>query len=196
MLRRLAYPCWFVDLQDIFDRPELELCFWFNTGISFIDAHFKDRLLNPSQPWLTTAELLEYSAAVHAKGGLWLKAVENKWAKMCDSGCVHSLSLPFDVCYKLWCHILCSQKRGPPNHKLSIWNCLTETIRVPVQRTFPFLLYRQWKKWQRFIDVINLSSSYFCFLCVDNTVLLFTFCICQNISSFIHFVSGVMSLLI
>ena len=99
MLRRLAYLCRFVDLQDIFDRPELELCFLFNTGISFIDAHFKDRLLNTSQPWLTTSEQLEYSAAVHAKGGLWLKAVENKWAKMCDSGCVHSLSLPFDVCY-------------------------------------------------------------------------------------------------
>ena len=81
MLRRLAFPCQFVDLQDIFDRPELELCFLFNTGISCIDAHFKDRLLNLNQPWLTTAELLEYSAAVHAKGGLWLKTVENKTGK-------------------------------------------------------------------------------------------------------------------
>ena len=78
VLRLLIFPCRFVDLEDIFDRPELELCYLFNTGISFIDAHFKDRLLNPSQPWLTTAELLEYSAAVHAKGGLWLTAAENK----------------------------------------------------------------------------------------------------------------------
>ena len=97
VLRRLACPCRFVDLQDTFDRPELELCLLFNVGISFIDAHFKNRLLNLNQPWLTTAKLLEYSAAVHAKGGLWLKANEKKRAKMCGTGYVHFLSLPFDV---------------------------------------------------------------------------------------------------
>ena len=43
--------------------------------------------------------------------------------------------------------------------------------------------------------MLSLYPVHIFFLCVDNTALFSTFCICQNISSFIHLVSGVMSVL-
>ncbi|KAK7474943.1 hypothetical protein BaRGS_00033830 [Batillaria attramentaria] len=68
VLKRLSYPCRYLDLEGFFHRPRFELCMLFNLGVNHIDGMFSERLTNPAQPWLTIAKLHEYSAAVYAKG--------------------------------------------------------------------------------------------------------------------------------
>ncbi|XP_070178439.1 uncharacterized protein [Littorina saxatilis] len=67
-LRRLAYPCRFADLSQMFHRPKPELCVLFKVGIDFIYDQFSDKLTNLNQPWLTVPQLERYCAAIHAKG--------------------------------------------------------------------------------------------------------------------------------
>ncbi|KAK7466643.1 hypothetical protein BaRGS_00037251 [Batillaria attramentaria] len=65
VLKRLSYPCRYLDLEGFFHRPRFELCMLFNLGVNHIDGMFSERLTNPAQPWLTIAKLHEYSAAVY-----------------------------------------------------------------------------------------------------------------------------------
>ena len=68
VLRRLAYPCRYVDLEDMFQRPSIEIGLLFNIGVDYIDTNFRGRLTDPAQPWLTVPKLMEYCQAVRGKG--------------------------------------------------------------------------------------------------------------------------------
>lgn len=68
VLKRMAYPSRYVDLQEFFKRPKCELIQLFNLGLDHIMANFGDKLTNLEQPWLTLAKLQEYCQAITARG--------------------------------------------------------------------------------------------------------------------------------
>ena len=68
VLKRLAYPCRYVDLQEFFNRPKTECNVFFLMGINFIYRNFSSRLTDWNQPWLTLPAIQNYCNAVFASG--------------------------------------------------------------------------------------------------------------------------------
>jgi len=69
VLKRLAYPNRYADLQEFFSRPRTELIALFYHGVDHLLNNFGDRLSSFEVPWLTVEKLLEFSVAVRNKGG-------------------------------------------------------------------------------------------------------------------------------
>lgn len=89
VLRRLAYPCRYLDLEAFFSRPRRELCHFFKTGVAFIYDRFGARLTDLQQPWLQLEKLLEYCEAIRAKGApldMCWGFIDGTVRKMCKPG--------------------------------------------------------------------------------------------------------------
>lgn len=68
LLRRLAFPCRFVDLMAKFGRPKETLCVIFNHMLNHIYHNFSHLLTSFNQQWLSPQRLTYYAERVAAKG--------------------------------------------------------------------------------------------------------------------------------
>ena len=75
LLRRLAFPCRYVDLIPKFGRPKAVLCVIFNHMLSLIYERFNHLLVSMNQPWLSPESLTEFANKIHDKGA----PLENCW---------------------------------------------------------------------------------------------------------------------
>jgi hypothetical protein len=75
LLRRLAYPCRYVDLIPLFGRSKAELSIIGNDVLDFIYAEHKHLLNSFVSPWMSERMLGIYCEAVHRKGA----ALDNCW---------------------------------------------------------------------------------------------------------------------
>ena len=74
-LRRLTFPCQYMELVHRFARPVPQLSMITNTVISDIYERYGHLILSFDQPWLSRANLKIFVDAVHAKGA----AIANCW---------------------------------------------------------------------------------------------------------------------
>ena len=75
LLRRLAYPCRYIDLIPIFGRAKAELSIMSNAVVDFIYAEHKHLLNTFAAPWMSPGSLSTYCEAVHRKGA----PLDNCW---------------------------------------------------------------------------------------------------------------------
>ena len=68
VLRRLAYPCRYIDIAPLFKRSAPNVCYFFRAGIDFIYENHSFRITDLNQPWMSMAHLATYSAAIVRKG--------------------------------------------------------------------------------------------------------------------------------
>ena len=67
ILRRLSYPCRYLDLELFFGRPRTEICRLFLAGTRFLQPIVDRKLSNFNQPWLSLNSIIEYQTAVQDK---------------------------------------------------------------------------------------------------------------------------------
>ena len=75
VLKRLAYPCRYVDMIPRFGRAVPQLCMIFNQTIDLIDTNWGQLLENMNQPWLSPDCLMIFADSVYRKGA----ALDNVW---------------------------------------------------------------------------------------------------------------------
>ena len=96
LLRRLAYPCRYVDLIPLFGRSKAELSIISNVVLDFIYAEHKHLLNSFVVPWMSQRNLSLYCEAVHRKGA----ALDNCWGFVdgtVSSKVLHAYSLS-EIC--------------------------------------------------------------------------------------------------
>ena len=76
LLKRLAYPCRYVDMIPRFGRPVPQLCMVFNQMLDYVDTHFGYLLRDLNQPWLSPQQLTLFSHTIFNKGA----PLDNVWA--------------------------------------------------------------------------------------------------------------------
>jgi len=75
LLRRLAYPCRYVDLIPLFGRSKAELSIICNLVLDFIYAEHSHLLNNFLAPWMSRRSLTAYCQAIYDHGA----ALDNCW---------------------------------------------------------------------------------------------------------------------
>ena len=75
LLRRLAYPCRYLDIIPTFARSVPELSIIFNQTLEFIYEQWCRLLQNFNQAWLSLENLQLFANAIHAQGA----ALDNCW---------------------------------------------------------------------------------------------------------------------
>lgn len=75
LLRRFAYPCRYEDLVSRFARPVPQLSMVVSEMMDFIFARYGHLLSSFNQPWLSPANLVNFSELIHRKGA----ALDNCW---------------------------------------------------------------------------------------------------------------------
>lgn len=68
LLRRLAFPCRYADMIQMFGRPVAELCMITNEILDFIYAHHRHRLTEWNQQLLNAENLQIYADTIYTKG--------------------------------------------------------------------------------------------------------------------------------
>ncbi|KAK7106300.1 uncharacterized protein [Littorina saxatilis] len=90
-LRRLAYPCRYVDLGTMFPRSESALCQLFNLGLNHIYDNFSPKIIELNQPWLTLPQLHMYCDVIADKGA----PLQNCWGFI--DGTVRPICRPSEI---------------------------------------------------------------------------------------------------
>ena len=75
LLRRFAYPCRYEDLVPRFGRPVPQLSMVVSETMDLLYARFGNLFSRLNQPWLSQANLVDFSQSVYRKGA----ALENCW---------------------------------------------------------------------------------------------------------------------
>ena len=88
LLKRLAYPCRYVDMIPRFARAVPELCMVFNQVLDYIDSHFGHLLQDLNQNWLAPEHLTVFANTISDKGA----ALNNVWGFI--DGTVRGISRP------------------------------------------------------------------------------------------------------
>ena len=88
VLKRLAYPCRYVDMIPRFGRAVPQLCMIFNQTIDLIDRNWGHLLERLDQLWLSPDCLMRFAEAVHRRGA----ALGNVWGFI--DGTVRACSRP------------------------------------------------------------------------------------------------------
>ena len=88
LLKRFAYPCRYLDMVPRFARPIPEMCIIFNHMMKLINDRWGFLLTRFNQPHLSSANLIKFAAAIHAKGA----PLTNCWGFI--DGTVRPISRP------------------------------------------------------------------------------------------------------
>ena len=88
LLKRLAYPCRYLDMVPRFARPVPEICVIYNHVLEFIYNRWGFLLTNFERDILNPENLVNYAAAIHAKGA----PLTNCWGFI--DGTVRPISRP------------------------------------------------------------------------------------------------------
>ena len=75
LLRRFAYPCRYEDLVPLFGRPVPQLSMVVGEAMDLLHVQFGRLLSRLHQPWLSQAQLAQFSEAIYRKGA----ALDNCW---------------------------------------------------------------------------------------------------------------------
>lgn len=75
LLRRFAYPCRYEDLVPRFGRPVPQLSMVVSETMDLLYARFGNLLSSLNQPWLSQANLVDFSQSIYWKGA----ALDNCW---------------------------------------------------------------------------------------------------------------------
>ena len=75
LLRRFAYPCRYEDLVPRFGRPVPQLSMVVGEAMDLLHVQFGRLLSRLNQPWLSQAQLAQFSEAIYRKGA----ALDNCW---------------------------------------------------------------------------------------------------------------------
>ena len=75
LLRRLAYPCRYVDLIPLFGRAKQEISIISNLVLDAIYSVHRHLLNTFTAPWMSPRNLAAYCEAIHDKGA----ALDNCW---------------------------------------------------------------------------------------------------------------------
>ena len=68
LLKRLAFPCRYIDMVSRFGRNPTELCLIFNTVLEFVYSSHHHRLESWNQPFLLPQVLERYAQIIHNRG--------------------------------------------------------------------------------------------------------------------------------
>ena len=75
MLKRFAYPCRYLDLLPRFAKPVPQSCMASNHVMNLIYTQWNHLLTDLDQPWLSPANLQQFSEMIHRQGG----TLQNCW---------------------------------------------------------------------------------------------------------------------
>ena len=88
LLRRFAYPCRYEDLVPRFGRPFPQLSMVVSETMDLLFARFGNLFSRLNQPWLSQANLVDFSQSIYRKGA----ALDNCWGFI--DGTVRPVSRP------------------------------------------------------------------------------------------------------